>query len=94
MMKPHPKNGWSHHTTQDTIIEVNGDAATLDAQFVVFSAVGGEKPEDGWPVGTFGAQGNKTDISFSLGWRFDESPSYDPNANRNPIESKEAQTGF
>jgi uncharacterized protein (TIGR02246 family) len=62
MMKPHPKNGWSHHTTHDTIIEVNGDAATLDAQFVVFSAVGAEKSEDGWPVGTFGAQGNITPI--------------------------------
>jgi uncharacterized protein (TIGR02246 family) len=36
MMKPHPWRGWSHHTTHDHIIDVNGDDATLDAQFVVF----------------------------------------------------------
>lgn len=58
MMKPHPSGGWSHHTTHDTIIEVNGDTATLDAQFIVFSVLGAEKPEGGWPAGTFGAQGN------------------------------------
>jgi hypothetical protein len=34
MMKPHPSRGWSHHTTHDHIIDVNGDDATLDAQFV------------------------------------------------------------
>jgi uncharacterized protein (TIGR02246 family) len=62
MMQPHPRDGWSHHTTHDTIIEVNGDSATLDAQFVVFKVVGTEKPDDGWPVGTFGAQGTITPI--------------------------------
>jgi SnoaL-like domain len=62
MMRPHPKNGWSHHTTHDTIIEVNGDSAILDAQFIVFTIVGTEKPENGWPVGTFGAQGTITPI--------------------------------
>src|ERR1700682_4713072 len=36
MMRPHPARGWSHHTTQDQIIEVNDDDATIDAQFVVF----------------------------------------------------------
>jgi hypothetical protein len=34
MMKPHPSRGWSHHPTHDHIIDVNGDDATLDAQFV------------------------------------------------------------
>jgi hypothetical protein len=57
MMKPHPTRGWSHHTTHDPIIEVDGDGATLDAQFVVFSVVGAERPETGWPSGAFGAQG-------------------------------------
>ena len=31
MMRPHPAHGWSHHTTHDHIIEVDGDIATIDA---------------------------------------------------------------
>ena len=62
MMKPHPPRGWSHHTTHDPIIEVNGDTGTLDAQFVVFNIVGAAKPEGGWPEGTLGAQGTITPI--------------------------------
>jgi SnoaL-like domain len=61
-MKPHPPRGWSHHTTHDPIIEVNGDTGTLDAQFVVFNVVGAEKPEGGWPEGASGAQGTITPI--------------------------------
>jgi 2-polyprenyl-6-methoxyphenol hydroxylase-like FAD-dependent oxidoreductase len=57
MMKPHPARGWSHHTTHDHIIDVNGDDATLDAQFVVFEVRGKERPATGWPEGAFGAQG-------------------------------------
>jgi hypothetical protein len=57
MMKPHPPRGWSHHTTHDPIIEVNGDTGMLDAQFVVFNVVGAAKPEGGWPEGAHGAQG-------------------------------------
>lgn len=62
MMQPHPPLGWSHHTTHDSIIEVNGDEAQLDAQFVVFKVVGKERPADGWPAGAFGAQGAVTPI--------------------------------
>jgi hypothetical protein len=62
MMRPHPARGWSHHTTQDHIIEVNGDDATIDAQFVVFEVRGKERPATGWPAGTFGAQGAVTPI--------------------------------
>jgi hypothetical protein len=58
MMKPHPLRGWSHHTTHDHIIGVNGDDATLDAQFVVFEVRGKERPAAGWPEGAFGAQGS------------------------------------
>jgi uncharacterized protein (TIGR02246 family) len=58
MMKPHPARGWSHHTTHDHIIDVNGDDATLDAQFVVFEVGGKERPATGWPGGAFGAQGS------------------------------------
>ena len=57
MMKPHPSRGWSHHTTHDHIIEVDGDNATIDAQFVVFEVRGKERPSTGWPEGAFGAQG-------------------------------------
>jgi SnoaL-like domain len=62
MMKPHPPRGWSHHTTHDPIIEVKGDTATLDAQFVVFNVVGAAKPDGGWPAGAQGAQGTITPI--------------------------------
>src|SRR5258705_750950 len=34
LMKAHPARGWSHHTTFDTIIEVDGERATVDAQFI------------------------------------------------------------
>jgi hypothetical protein len=57
MMKPHLSRGWSHHTTHDHLIDVNGDDATLDAQFVVFEVRGKERPATGWPEGASGAQG-------------------------------------
>jgi ketosteroid isomerase-like protein len=57
MMKPHPARGWSHHTTHDHIIDVHGDYATLDAQFVVFEVRGKERPATGWPEGASGTQG-------------------------------------
>ncbi|MFJ5899425.1 nuclear transport factor 2 family protein [Streptomyces sp. NPDC093064] len=62
LMAPHPPRGWSHHTTQDHIIEIDGDEATLDAQFIVYSIQGHERPADGWPEGAFGAQGTITPI--------------------------------
>jgi ketosteroid isomerase-like protein len=62
MMKPHPERGWSHHTTHDHVIKVDGDDATLDAQFVVFNVVGAERPAAGWPDGASGAQGTITPI--------------------------------
>jgi hypothetical protein len=62
LMRPHPPRGWSHHTTHDHLIEVDGDDATLDAQFVVFNTVGDERPEGGWPAGASGAQGTITPI--------------------------------
>ena len=62
MMRPHPARGWSHHTTQDHIIEVNDDDATIDAQFVVFEVRGEERPDTGWPEGAFGAQGTVAPI--------------------------------
>ena len=62
MMRPHPAHGWGHHTTHDHIIEVNGDIATIDAQFIVFEVHGKERPAAGWPDGAFGVQGTVTPI--------------------------------
>ncbi|WP_028061856.1 nuclear transport factor 2 family protein [Candidatus Solirubrobacter pratensis] len=56
-MAPHPPLGWSHHTTYDHLVSVDGDEAGIDTQFITFDVVGTTKPEAGWPVGTFGAQG-------------------------------------
>jgi hypothetical protein len=46
-----------HHTTYDHLVSVDGDEASIDTQFITFDVVGASKPEDGWPAGTFGAQG-------------------------------------
>ncbi|GII52687.1 hypothetical protein Pth03_10760 [Planotetraspora thailandica] len=56
-MAPHPEGGSSHHTTSDHIIEVDGDSAHMNAQFVVFEVRTTARPADGWPAGVFGAQG-------------------------------------
>ncbi|MEV5177329.1 nuclear transport factor 2 family protein [Streptomyces flaveolus] len=56
-MEPHPAGGSSHHTTSDHIIEVDGDTAHLNAQFIVFRVRARLRPETGWPVDAFGAQG-------------------------------------
>ena len=56
-MAPHPPLGWSHHTTYDHLVSVDGDEASIDTQFITFDVVGTRKPEGGWPAGTFGAQG-------------------------------------
>lgn len=57
LMAKHPPRGWSHHTTSNMIVEVDGDEATLDAQFIVFNTVGLARPDGGWPAGSSGAQG-------------------------------------
>lgn len=57
MMKPHPALAWGHHTMHDPLIEIDGDDATMDAQFITFDVVGFERPEEGWPRTAFGAQG-------------------------------------
>jgi hypothetical protein len=37
MMKPHAKGNWSHHTAMNPIIEISGDLATIDTQFIVYA---------------------------------------------------------
>ena len=62
MMKPHPAHGWSHNATDGLLIDIGGDRATVDAQFMVFSVLGLAKPASGWPTGAAGAQGTITPI--------------------------------
>ncbi|MDB5529839.1 MAG: nuclear transport factor 2 family protein [Devosia sp.] len=62
LMKPHPPRGWSHNATDGLLVEIDGDRATVDAQFMVFNIVGAEKPDTGWPRGVSGAQGTITPI--------------------------------
>lgn len=62
MMQPHPPLGWSHHTTYDPLIEVVGNRATIDTQFITFDVRGAARPVEGWPKGAFGAQGAITPI--------------------------------
>ncbi len=59
-MAPHPKLGWSHHTMVNPIVEIDGDTADYDAQFLVYSVRGVARPANGWPAGTEGAQGSIT----------------------------------
>jgi hypothetical protein len=56
-MKPHPPRGWGHHATDGLLIDIDGDRATVDVQFMVFSILGDAKPASGWPAGATGAMG-------------------------------------
>jgi len=62
MMQPHLPLGWSHHTMHDPLIEIDGDLATIDTQFITFDVCGAVRPIEGWPKGAFGAQGTITPI--------------------------------
>ncbi|MDX2646666.1 nuclear transport factor 2 family protein [Streptomyces sp. PA03-1a] len=56
-MAPHPEGGAGHHVTADHLVEVDGDRAHMNAQFVVFRTRAAARPAGGWPAGAFGAQG-------------------------------------
>lgn len=60
MLPPHPARGWSHHTSLNHIIEVDGDTASLDLHFVNYDVRGDEAPAVGWPEDAHGAQGTIT----------------------------------
>jgi hypothetical protein len=62
MMKPHPSRGFSHNATDGLLIDIDGDRATVDALFMVFTILGDEKPASGWPAGATGAMGTITPI--------------------------------
>lgn len=57
MMAAHPEGGWSHHTTFDHIIDITGDQAEMDAQFIMYRTQATPEPKGGWPAGTVGVQG-------------------------------------
>ncbi|MEO6315253.1 MAG: nuclear transport factor 2 family protein [Chitinophagaceae bacterium] len=54
IMRPHPPGGWSQHTTFDPIIEVSGEYATCDVQFIRFDTLGNDQATAGWPGVTKG----------------------------------------
>ena len=62
LMKPHPPRGWSHNATDGLLVDIEGDRATVDAQFMVFTILADAKPASGWPAGAAGAQGTITPI--------------------------------
>ena len=64
MMMPHPPRGLSHHATDGLLIEIDGDCAMVDAQFMVFNILGADKPNTGWPKDVHGAQGSITPTEF------------------------------
>jgi hypothetical protein len=55
-----------HHVTTDHVIEVVGAEATMNAQFVVWSAVAELKPPDGWRPGPPGVRGSITPIMIGF----------------------------
>jgi SnoaL-like domain len=56
-MSAHPEGGSSHHTTFDHIIDIDGDRAHLNAQFIVYGVQASLRPPEGWQAGVSGAQG-------------------------------------
>jgi ketosteroid isomerase-like protein len=58
-MAPHPEGGSSHHVTSDHIIEIDGDSAHLNAQFIVFRIRRADRhAESDQPRGNLVAQGS------------------------------------
>jgi hypothetical protein len=57
LLAPHPLLGWTRHATFDPIVAVQGDTASIDAQFVVLEVRGARRPAAGWPIGASGGQG-------------------------------------
>jgi hypothetical protein len=60
--KPSPKQSCSHHTTHDHIIDIDGDQAQIDAQFVVFNIIDAERYEGGALPGVADPRGTITPI--------------------------------
>ncbi len=61
-MQSSPALGCSHHTTHDHIIDIEGDQAQIDAQFMVFKTIETERRNGGAPVSVAGARGTITPV--------------------------------
>ena len=61
-MKLSPTLGCSHHTTHDHIIDIEGDQAQIDAQFLVFKIIQPEYCDGGISAGVAGVRGTITPI--------------------------------
>ncbi|MFD7898544.1 nuclear transport factor 2 family protein [Streptomyces sp. NPDC059743] len=46
-----------HHVTSDPLVEIRGNTAHLNAQFLTYAVHGAAEPTTGRPAGTTGAQG-------------------------------------
>ncbi|MGI5135405.1 nuclear transport factor 2 family protein [Streptomyces sp. CA-106110] len=55
---PLPERAYLHHLTTDHVIEVAGDQATMNAQWIVMSTVAEPEPEGGWSKGHAGVHGS------------------------------------
>ena len=58
-MSAHPEGGCSHHTTLDHIIDVDGDHAHLNAQFIVYRVQASARPAEGSPAGVSRCPGHR-----------------------------------
>ena len=52
-----PPGHGMHYLTTDHIVDITGDEATLQAQFVVVASTANPRPESGWPPGAELMQG-------------------------------------
>src|SRR5262249_34775906 len=50
IMHPNPPGGSSHHTTSNHLVEIDGDRAHLNAQFIVFETRTADKPSGDSPA--------------------------------------------
>ncbi|MFD9669921.1 nuclear transport factor 2 family protein [Rhodococcus sp. NPDC059968] len=57
-----PPGRGMHYLTTDHIVDITGDEATLQAQFVVVGSNANPRPENGWPAGADLMQGKLAPI--------------------------------
>jgi hypothetical protein len=55
-----------HHVTSHPLVEINGNPAHVNVQFLTYDVQGATEPASGWPAGTAGAQGTikATEIGY------------------------------
>lgn len=63
---PLPKGVYMHHITSDHLVEVDGDAATMHAQFILMAAAAEPEPEGGWPEAIQGTRGTISPVTIGF----------------------------